>query len=143
MNWPNEILIRFLDNNGQAVCGLLVFILLKSKLKNDFSVEPLVTDTSGTITLLRSELVRNIESSKAQYPMDYHGSLEDCSKLEIIVEENAELEDRVIRLEKYYPENAKQISLLMTKCVNAKFRHEQGMFETPINEELILNLTVC
>lgn len=143
MNWPKEILIRFLDNNGQAVCGLLVFILLKSKLKNDFGVDPLVTDDSGTITLLRSELVRSIEASKAEYPMDYDGSLEDCIKLEVIVEDKAELKDRVARLEQYYPDNAKQISRLMTKCVNAKFRHEQSMFEVPINGELILNLTAC
>ena len=66
MNWPNEILIRFLDNNGQAVCGLLVFILLKSKLKNDFSVEPLVTDTSGnnySSAFRISAKYREVESS--------------------------------------------------------------------------------
>ena len=143
MNWPKQILIRFLDNNDHAVCGLLVFILLKSNLKNDFGVEPLVTDNSGTITLLRSDLVRSIETSKAECPMDYDGSLEDCNKIEVIVEDKAKLEDRVTRLEKYYPENAKQISRLMTKCVNAKFRHEKSMFEVPINGELILNLTVC
>ena len=124
MNWPKEILIRFLDNNGQAVSGLLIFILLKSKLKNDFGIEPLVSDKFGHIVLSRSDLVRSIEDTKTEYPMDYDGSIEDCDELEVIVESQAELEERVRRLRKYYPEDAERISELMDECVNSKFSYQ-------------------
>ena len=81
MNWPQKILIRFLDSNGNAVSGLLVFILLKSELKNDFGVEPLITNESGEVILSLSWLIQNIECAKAEFPRDYDGGIDDCNEL--------------------------------------------------------------
>lgn len=141
MNWPQKIIIRFFSNEN-PVSNLLVFVSAKSSLKNDFSLNPVLSNTDGIIILSKAEIINCIQNSKQDYPMDYDGEIENCNALEIIVEDVKDLKKRIQRLKKYYPENAKLISKLVLGCNNLHFQSLSETFQVPIKDVLSIELKV-
>ena len=52
------------------------------------------------------------------FPMDYSSTLEECTIMEIGIETKEELENRVISMENYYPEEASLFKDEMNTCRN-------------------------
>lgn len=74
---PDKIRFQFKSNN-EFVQGLVVFFIFKSKLKNDFTVGPLVTGKHGELLLEKTSAEDVVSKNKSEFPMDYEGELSDC-----------------------------------------------------------------
>ncbi|MCP5210982.1 MAG: hypothetical protein H6998_08680 [Hahellaceae bacterium] len=127
---PNQLRFIFKGSNG-LIEGLIVYFIFYSNIKNNFTIGPLMSNERGEI-ILSEELVKEvISNSKNDFPMDYDGGIEDCYKLEVVVESKKELKDRVVRLEEFYPENALSLQQLLGTCSNDR---------TSLNQEITLPL---
>ena len=116
---PEQIKLIFKDAGG-SVHRLIVFLILHSTAKNDFTIGPVITDMEGEITLTRDFVGKEIARNKEEFPMDYGGDLSDCDLLSVIVESRFDLEERVKRLMKYYPENANNLLELLADAANGE-----------------------
>jgi len=132
---PEQIKLIFKDVGG-SVQRLIVFLVLYSKAKNDFTIGPLVTDMEGEIILTRTAVDKEIALNKEEFPMDYDGDLSDCNLLSVIVESRFDLEERVKRLMKYYPENANDLLELLADAANGEFGFRKDI-SLPTDEEII------
>lgn len=132
---PEQIKLIFKDVGG-SVQRLIVFLVLHSAAKNDFTIGPLVTDMEGEIILTRAVVDKEIELNKKEFPMDYDGDLNDCDLLSVIVESRADLEERVKRLMKYYPENANDLLGLLSDAANGEVGMRKDI-SLPTDEEVI------
>ena len=52
------------------------------------------------------------------FPMDYSSALEECTIMEIRIETKEELENKIITMENYYPEEALLFKNEMNTCRN-------------------------
>lgn len=132
--------IRFLfENTTGMIQGLIVFFIFRSKIKNSFTIGPLVTGKNGDIVLTKQSVKKAISLNKSEFPMDYGGELADCDLLSVLVETRSELEDRVARLKEFYPDDA----LALQKNLENAANDESGLckaIEMPIeNEEIFLS----
>lgn len=135
-NIPKKIRFLFEDTSG-LIPYLIVFFIFRSKKKNSFTVGPIVTDKKGEIALSRQSVESVISMSKIESPMDYDGGLEDCDLLSVLVENRSELEDRVARLNAFYPDNASTLRTLLESATNDK-AHLYQEIELPIEDEKII-----
>ena len=116
---PERIKFIFKNTDG-PIRGLIVFFVLRSTVKNDFTIGPLLTDVRGEVILTKEIFDRVIHLEKEDFPMDYDGDLGDCDLLRIIVESRSELENRLRRLVRYYPDSAKILQDLLGHAVNGE-----------------------
>jgi len=132
---PEKIKLIFKDVGG-SVQRLIVFLVLHSTVKNDFTIGPLVTDMKGEIILTKAVVDRVISLNKEEFPMDYGGGLNDCDLLSVIVESRSDLEERVKRLMKYYPDNANILLELLKDAANSEVGLRKDI-RLPTDEEII------
>ena len=116
---PEKIRLIFGDVNGSSQ-RLIVFLVFRSTLKNDFTIGPLVTGMDGDIIITRDFVDKEIAINKNEFPMDYSGGLVDCDLLTVIVESRSDLEERIKRLMKYYPDDANMLQELLADSANRK-----------------------
>ena len=135
IHMPEKIRFVFEDCKGFAQ-GLIVYFIFYSKIKNNFTVGPILTSKSGEIILSKKIVNEIISNNKKDFPMDYDGSLEDCYKVSVIVESMLELENRINRLKEFYPENASSLRKLVNTCSNDKASLIKEM-ELPTSEEVV------
>ncbi|MES9964916.1 MAG: hypothetical protein ABW116_15410 [Candidatus Sedimenticola sp. 20ELBAFRAG] len=132
---PGKIKLVFKGVSG-SVQRLIVFLVLHSTTKNDFTIGPLMTDEKGEIILTKDVVDKVISQNKEEFPMDYDGSLSDCDLLSVIVESRFDLEERVKRLMKYYPDNADILLELLKDAANSEVGLRKDI-RLPTDEELI------
>jgi hypothetical protein len=138
-NWPFKFIIKFISDD-ELVSNLLVYIKLLSGLKNNFTIGPIITNDDGTIQITSKMMMETIEHSKAEAPMDYSGSLEDCIGLEVVVETLNDLSNQIIRGREFYPDEAAMLEKMMRKCSNSKYLGTKVIFKHPIKELMEINL---
>lgn len=137
----SALVFRFVCNNT-PISNLLVYAVLLTKLKNNYTIGPLITNKNGEIRIARDVMLKIVESAKADYPMDYAGTLDDCSGLKIIVETINELKTRIKRSRKFYPDEANELKKLIKNCENRKYKGKRVVYQWPIKFELKeVNLT--
>ena len=136
VHWPTKLNFKFLCEN-KVIPNLLILPVLLSKVKNNFSIGPLITNKDGEICIKHKALSEIIENSKIDYPMDYYGTLDDCTGLEIVVETIEELMIRVNNLKEFYPQKAKELQKLIQKCTNKEYFGEHMLYNKPFNFELV------
>ena len=136
LSWPSKLIFKFISN-GEFASNLLVYFILLSELKNNFSIGPLLTDNFGEIKITHDIMNDVIGSSKADYPMDYDGTLENCTGIEVKVDSINELNSRINRLHKFYPEEATTLESLITKCSNSRYVGTKISYQLPIDDEVI------
>lgn len=136
LHWPSELTFRFICDN-KLVSNLLVYVVFLSRLKNNFTIGPLITNENGEIIIAQDFVVETIEKAKVEFPMDYSGTLYDCYGIEVIVETTDDLITRIDRGREFYPEKANELQELMQKCENWKYNGEHLIYKQPINFELV------
>jgi len=114
---PDKINFHFENING-VIEKLIVFFIFKSKIKNNFTIGPKVSNNSGDIILTKKSVEEIIALSKNSSPMDYGGELSDCDLLSIVVETRSELEERITRLNEFYPNNALALQKILESASN-------------------------
>lgn len=135
-SWPSKLIFKF-TSDSKLVSNLLVYFVLLSKIKNNFTIGPLTTNKNGEIPITHEIMIEAIENAKSEYPMDYDGTSEDCIGIEIIVETINELNNRIDRLSEFYPNEATLLDKLIQKCSNLKYKGEHVIYKQPINYELV------
>ena len=135
-NWPSKLIFKF-TRDGKLISNLLIYIVLLAKLKNNFTIGPLTTDENGEIRITHKIMKEAIENAKADYPMDYSGTLDDCMGVEVIVETMNELRSRFNRGREFYPKEAAILEELTRKCSNSKYTGKRVVYKQTINSELI------
>lgn len=135
-SWPSKMIIKFICD-GKLVSNLLVYFILLSETKNNFSIGPFITNKNGEIELTHKIMTETIENAKADYPMDYSGTLDDCMGVEVVVETVNELRSRINRGKEFYPNEATVLEELIQKCSNSKYTGERIIYKQPINYDLV------
>jgi len=115
-------------------------LVAKSPFKNDFPLGFFLTDANGVIRLKHEELLSKIAKAKAEAPMDYEGTLDDCSGIEIVIDSTEALYKRIQILKLFYPENAIEIEKRAQKSCNKNYKNYNLIKKTPIKEELEIEL---
>jgi hypothetical protein len=131
-NWPSKLILRF-TSNKQFISNLLIYIILLSKTKNNFTIGPLITDNYGEIHITHDIMKDTITSAEHDYPMDYKGTLEDCIGFEVIVENLNEINIRIDKLRGFYPDEADTLENLKQNCSNSKHKNAHITYTLPIN----------
>ena len=133
--WPSELIFKFICDN-KLISNLLVYVVLLSKLKNNFTIGYFITNRNGEIRIAKGFMLKAIETAKADYPMDYCGTLDDCSGIEIVVETINELKIQIERGREFYPDKANELQKLVQKCKNRKYNGESFVYKQPIKFKL-------
>lgn len=132
-SWPEEMLFEYYKNK-ETINNLLVHVILLSELKNDFSLGHFLTDKNGRIKITKDFMMNEIKRNELEFPMDYKGTLENCYGIKIIIENIDDLNDRKIRIEKYYPNDAKKFEELILKCSNANYLTKEFIYKFPLEK---------
>lgn len=104
-------------------------------------VGPLITNMNGEIILNKAIVDKEIVLNKKEFPMDYDGGLIDCDLLSVIIESKSNLEERVKRLVKYYPDNANVLLGLLKNTANSEVNFREDI-SLPTYEEVI-SISLC
>ncbi len=134
---PNQIDFIFIDLKGFFIQNLIVYFNFIVGKKNNHSIGPLISNEKGVITLSRELIEKSINKNIIDYPMDYHGTLNDCSHLEIVIFPKKNLERRVDMLKEFFPE----ISLSFKKMIDTSNNEEiyfYKKFELPLKNHKII-----
>lgn len=132
--WPSELIFKFTCDN-ELIANLLVYVVLLSKLKNNYTIGPLITNMNGEIRITQDVMLEVIKSTRADYPMDYSSPLYDCSGIEIIVETMNDINTRIERGREFYPDKANELQELVEKCENWKYDGKRVVYKFPIMME--------
>lgn len=114
---PKNIEFLFINKRHQIQSDLIVFFILKVPRKNDYYIRS-KTDKDGRINLERGMISYQISRNMKDFPMDYSSTLEECTIMEIRIETKEELENKIISMENYYPEEALLFKNEMNACRN-------------------------
>lgn len=135
-SWPEKIHLKF--RSGKIpLSDLIIFVVLITKVKNSFSIGPLVTDRQGGVFLSKDYLMKSIFNVKKEYPMDYKGDIEDCYGFKVIIESYDELMQRLERLREFYPVTAKNLEDKIRRSSNAKYFSYQHTWTIPLDDNEI------
>ena len=139
MKFFEKFEIQFVTINNIPVENLIVLVTILANRKNDYSLGFLKTDSEGKIIVFRSAIENKIKEAMADFMMDYSSNINDCKDWIIIEVENiSELETRLKNIEKFYPENAKELSKLMNTCSNKSFKTLNIEHEIESNIKIIV-----
>ena len=123
MKFFEKFKIKIITVKNIPVENLIVLITILANRKNNYSLGFLKTDYEGKIVVYRSEIEIVIEEAMSDFIMDYASDINDCRDwITIEVENLSELENRLERIEKFYPEDAKKLSKLMKICSNKYYK---------------------
>ena len=123
MKFFEKFEIKIITVKNIPVENLIVLITILANRKNNYSLGFLKTDYEGKIVVYRSEIEIVIEEAMSDFIMDYASDINDCRDwITIEVENLSELENRLERIEKFYPEDAKKLSKLMKICSNKYYK---------------------
>lgn len=137
--WPENIIIQFVtENNNAPISGLVVHCILLSRIKNNFSLEPLKTNSDGLIEISKKQSIAIIEKTEEEYPMDYSGDLSDCFGIKIEVEDKNGLEKRLYILQEFYPIEAIKLKSIIENSSNFKFKKFEKSYNLPFKKEFIV-----
>jgi len=79
MNFPEQAFFRIIGKlTRQPVRKIAISLILYAHKKNDYYVGPKLTNEEGIVSFYRDECLKEIESSKKFYLMDYYSTLEEC-----------------------------------------------------------------
>jgi hypothetical protein len=120
MNCPGKIVLTIENiEEKKVVRNLVCYIEILVKKKNNYTLGPFFTDESGKIILTKKIILDTITGWMNEYPMDYASDLSDCGD-EIIVKiyQIEKLKERVAILEKFYPDEAKKLRVLLGRAQN-------------------------
>ncbi|MBW1617020.1 MAG: hypothetical protein JRJ49_10955 [Deltaproteobacteria bacterium] len=134
--YPYKLTFKFISQD-KISSGLVVYFILLSKFKNNFSIGPLITDKYGEIKLTRDIIIQHIENSKADYPMDYEGALDDCIGIEVKVDSIYKIKNRINRLREFYPSEAAKLEILVENSLNGQYINNQSRYYFPIRNSKI------
>lgn len=112
-----QLKLIFIGSEG-LLKGLIVYVIFYSSRKNNFTIGPLLSNAQGEIILCENVVRKVISNSKNDFPMDYDGGIEDCYKVEVIVESMEELKSRFDRLNEFYSDSAASLHRIMARCSN-------------------------
>lgn len=142
-NWPRSLNFKLIAD-GKAASNVLVYFILISTNKNNFTIGPMLTNNAGLVELTKDIMIKSIETHKQNYPMDYVDTLDSCIGIEILVESICELEKRINRLIEYYPQKATKLQNLVVNSSNIKFKGVSIAYKLPINnDQIILELELA
>ena len=114
---PKKIEFLFINKRHQIQPDLIVFFILKAPRKNDYYIRS-KTDKYGKINLERGMISYQISRNMKDFSMDYDSISEECTIMEIRIETKEELENKIISMENYYPEEALLFKNEMNTCRN-------------------------
>lgn len=102
MNFPNQISFKLIDKKTKKTIGnIAVSLILYAHKKNDYFVGPIIANNKGIAYFEKEECIREIESSKKFYLMDYTSSLEEClPKVSIKIKPKNELDNAIEKMRK-------------------------------------------
>ena len=79
MNFPERVTFKFIDKETKRpVKNIAVLMILYAHKKNNYSVGTKISDNNGEVIFTKKDCLRDIESSKNFYLMDYSSNLEEC-----------------------------------------------------------------
>jgi len=93
MNFPEQVTFKLIDKRTKRpVKNIAISLILYAHKKNDYYVGPKISDKEGIIYFKREECIKEIESSRSFYLMDYLSTLEQClPKISIKIKPKEEL----------------------------------------------------
>lgn len=114
------IKLHFIQN-GYSIKNLLVTIILRVKIKNDYYIGPLITNDIGIIEVTQDELETEINKIQADFIMDYAASIHDCVNIEIKIEDILDLEKKVKNLKNWDSDKAYELQEKIKNSVNSQY----------------------
>jgi len=114
------IKLHFIQN-GYSIKNLLVTIILRVKIKNDYYIGPLITNDIGIIEVTQDELETEINKIQADFIMDYAASIHDCVNVEIKIEDILDLEKKVKNLKNWDSDKAYELQEKIKNSVNSQY----------------------
>gem|GEM_PF-828198 len=131
---PKEIEFIFKYENSTAISKLIVFFVLISEKKNNYSIGPLISNEEGKIILTKKQVENTISQNQIDFPMDYSGGLNNCTDLEILIDTKKELARKAFTLKEFYPENALLLEQAIASCNNESISFDRK-YSLPIKDE--------
>jgi len=114
------IKLHFIQN-GYSIKNILVTIILRVKIKNDYYIGPLITNDIGIIEVTQDELETEINKIQADFIMDYAASIHDCVNVEIKIEDILDLEKKVKNLKNWDSDKAYELQEKIKNSVNSQY----------------------
>ena len=114
------IKLHFIQN-GYSIKNLLVTIILRVKIKNDYYIGTLITNDIGIIEVTQDELETEINKIQADFIMDYAASIHDCVNVEIKIEDILDLEKKVKNLKNWDSDKAYELQEKIKNSVNSQY----------------------
>lgn len=72
--------------------------------------------------MTKEQVENTMNQYNLNFPMDYVGSLDSCTGIDIVVEYYEELKNRILVLQEFYPQNALLLKNAIKTCTNKNFR---------------------
>lgn len=100
MRFPKNVFFRLVDSKtGEKIPNLAVSLILYAAKKNNYYVGPKISDKEGVVIFRKEDCLKEIESSKKVYLMDYTSSLEEClPKISVRIKPKNEIDITVKKL---------------------------------------------
>ncbi len=117
-----DLEFRFKSNKSkEEIAELVVFLEITSGSKNIHSVGPLVTDSGGIIKISSAEINKSIQDDIKSSPMDYDNG-RTIKQIEVVVEDESQLRERVERSSRFYPKEAQVLNELIQRGSKNKIK---------------------
>ncbi|MCB9226025.1 MAG: hypothetical protein H6578_02475 [Chitinophagales bacterium] len=97
------IMLILIQKNGENIHNVLITVNLLTPRKNNYSMGFYLSNQKGEVRFYREDMLNQINSDMASYPMDYDSALDEIMDIEVIIEGKEAIETRLDRLIKYYP----------------------------------------
>jgi len=118
MNLPKSITV-FILNNGEIVSGLVCSVELLTRHKNNFSIGLYRTDDNGSFIITKEKMEFKIKEDAEFFLMDYNNSPENLTgSIEIRIERIEDLQERVNRIKKFFPEKLNDVKFKLNNNKN-------------------------
>lgn len=139
MNCPNNFIIRVSSSIENKVNNLIVHIKLFAKEKNDYGLDALFTNSNGEIHISKTLMETQISNYKKLFIMDFSSDLENCKQeIEISINSINKLNEILLNLKKYYPNNAEKLEKLISISNNSKNKDFTKVYKViPIENSII------
>jgi hypothetical protein len=120
MEWPDFVKIKFQSKYiHNKINKLIVFIVIRARHKNNYTLGPFKTDENGELEISRHAVKELIFSTQEQFPMDYADTLEKCgSEITVEIESKSSLEERWHSINEFYPDEAMKLRQLLDNQSN-------------------------
>jgi hypothetical protein len=138
MDCPNNFVIKISSKSHSDVSNLIVNITIFADKKNNYGLDPMLTNELGEIHLTKELFKRKIKLSKESFIMDFSSDLENCKQeIEIKINSITNLNKIVSSINKYFPQEAKNLDHLISKANNNNINFKKVCEVTPIENSVI------